>query len=155
MCSFRLHHRHHITLALSATGVYDFQFAEDSVKKKQKTKQQFNCYSLIPQTFPSNVVFPLFAVSLRLMSAQTPASWGGSWLPTAWVRWLLPLFLDCGLTTGLDESRWSAPSSSISQQTSTMHTPTCPPKTTRSTCSCPELLWALEQVSHQAWTLSV
>lgn len=95
----------------------------------------------------------VFDVSHRLTSVQMPPSWDGWWLPTAWVRWLRRLFLDFGRTTVHEESRWCAPSLSICQQICTMRTPTCPPKTTSSTCSYPELLWALEQVNVRARAL--
>lgn len=101
------------------------------------------------------IFYPWLDLSRRLMSAQMPASWAGLWLPTVSVRWLLHHFLDFGPTTGPEKSLWSAPSSSICQQISTMHMPTCLQKTTNFTCSCPGLLWALGQVIYWDWALLV
>lgn len=86
-------------------------------------------------------------VSYRLMMVPMPASWDGWWQPTVSARcWPRP-FLAFGPTTGHAGSHWCVPSSSTCQPISTTPTHTCRVPITSSTCSCPEPLWALEQVN--------
>lgn len=90
-------------------------------------------------------VLPVF-VSYRLMTPPMLASWDGWWRPTASGRWWPHPFLACGLITVHAGNRWCAPSSSTCQPIYTTPMHICPRPITSSTSSCPEPLWASEQV---------
>lgn len=82
----RIHHCHHITVAIFAKGTCELQLISHITTVSNSAEHAFRHF------------FALF-LTHRLMLVLMPASWDGLWLPTVLVRWWLHPFLAFGPTT--------------------------------------------------------